>query len=143
MAEGILKTLVKEAGWEDVRVSSAGTIAPKGYPAAQFAIDVTAEAGIDISDHKALPLTGDLVAVADMIVAMELYHLSEVTLLESTSMDRTVLLSKFDKDGRAMRDIRDPYGEPIEAYREAFTEIRALVEELFRFIEALGGDRIK
>jgi protein-tyrosine phosphatase len=106
-------------------VLSAGLSAMMGGEAAPEAIATARELGADLSDHRSQPLTRELLAQADHLIAMTRGHLRA---LAGQGGPPPRLLSY---DGA---DIPDPIGASPEVYRECAGQIlgnlRALVPQL-------------
>jgi protein-tyrosine phosphatase len=104
------------------RVLSAGTAAFPGSPITREALEVLREHGLDASTHAARPLTPDLMSDADLVFTMTRAQLEAVRGHPSATARRVLLL---DPDGR---DIEDPIGSPIEAYRDAFDQLGEAID---------------
>lgn len=116
MAEGLLRKLMRERGVPG-EVSSAGLFTVDGLPASFYAIEVMKEWGIDLSGHRSRQLTHTLVKRSDHVVGMTAEHVAS-------------LLAQYPEDHSRIRtlelpDIPDPYGKPLETYRE----VRHLLRE--------------
>ena len=100
-----------------VTVMSAGIAAMPGAPAADQAIDVMRQVGIDISHHHSQPITGRLAKFADVILTMTNGHrqalISHWPMLETRT-------KTIRRDGG---DIGDPIGRPIAIYRSTAEQI--------------------
>jgi len=68
LAEGILKHKLAERKIDSVTVSSAGTFALNGRPAAELAERVAAERGVDISGHRVSHVTCEMLERADLVI---------------------------------------------------------------------------
>ena len=132
MAEGIFKsTLASAIGCEigelpgrGYRILSAGVSAFPGDVAADEAVAVLGEMGIDLSGHRSRPTSVDLVAQADDLIAMTRSHL-------------LAILTKYAALPGALRllcgaegDLEDPIGRGPEVYRECANVIKNQVERL-------------
>lgn len=135
LAEGILKKTLKAQAHDSVFVSSAGTMALVGSPAAELAIEVAAERGIDLSKHVARQLTPELLEQADLVAFMEMNHVVEANCLSSDREGKYCLLSDFGPAGLRGKDIEDPYGSPVERFHVAYEEIATCVAGLSRHLE--------
>jgi len=136
MAAGALR---KELGPEGARVdvSSAGTAARDGQPAAESTLEVTARDGIDLSSHRSRPVTPGLLRAADLVLVMERGHLNAVQSLGADPR-RTHVLSEWPEPGEPQLPISDPFGASIEAYEECWSRIRRHVKRLTpQVLEAL------
>jgi protein arginine phosphatase len=105
-----------------ISVTSAGTAAFAGAAVSPNAVAVLRERGIDISDHKTLPLTSDLVHRADYVFTMTRSHLERVANLSSSALQR---LETLAGDG----DIDDPIGGDVQAYRRCADQIAAAISD--------------
>ena len=122
MAEALLR---KGLGADtDITVSSAGVGALVDFPAAEYAVELMQESGLDISDHRARQLDRDLIAAADLILVMESGHKRAIDAIDSTARGKVQRLCEW-RD----QDIDDPYQQSREAFDEALTLIRQGVED--------------
>ena len=103
----------------DTSISSAGLGALAGHAASGHAIELMAERGIDISDHKARQLTPDMISDSDLILVMEQGHRRAIDSMEPAARGKIYRLCEWTGE-----DIPDPYGLP----RDAFEEALALIE---------------
>jgi protein-tyrosine phosphatase len=136
------------------RVRSAGTLAWSG-PATREAVAVMREHGLDLSAHRSQALTTELVADADLVLAMTRAHVYGVLAYDDTASDRTFLIEELPRlatpigprradetvrawagrvaaerthdwvAGRADEEVPDPYGEPISVYRATANRLDA------------------
>jgi protein-tyrosine phosphatase len=153
MAEALLRLRLAERGCTEIEVHSAGTWAYEGNAASQGARDVFRARGWDLEPHRSRDLTPELVAGADLVVAMTSVHRREVLELDPGAVSKTVLmkeLAEIEADAvkgdarlrlkallagrrpepRRALDLDDPMGLPSFAYERSFSEIEAGVEVL-------------
>lgn len=137
MAEGILKTRLSADVLEWTIVRSAGTLGLSGTPATKEAIEVSLENGVDISGHRSVPLDRALIAEADLILAMEPFHMDYVTQVSPAALTKTHLLADFPEGSTPDPggSVPDPIGGSIEVYRECFREIYRHIERCLPAIE--------
>ena len=122
MAEALLR---KGLGTDsEITVSSAGVGALVGFPAAEHAVELMDDSGLDISDHRARQLDRDLIAAADLILVMESGHKRAIDAIDSTARGKVQRLCEW-RD----QDIDDPYQQSREAFDEALTLIRQGVDD--------------
>ncbi|RLL92866.1 low molecular weight protein arginine phosphatase [Ammonifex thiophilus] len=133
MAEGIFRQLLGAYGVEGVEVSSAGLYALEGMPASEEAVTVLAEWGIDISGHRARRVTQEMLAEADLVLAMTERHKAHLLELAPEAKEKIFTLGEYA--GRP-KDVDDPIGLPLYYYRQYAEEIRQLCRlALERFLE--------
>lgn len=97
MVEGLLKRLLKQAGLENVRVSSAGTNTLNGSPVAIFAVEAAKVRGVDISEHTSRKLDEHMLEQADLILVMSRQHLEHIKRLNRNTLRKSHLLKLFPR----------------------------------------------
>ena len=133
-----------------VQVSSAGSHALEGNPAASRSILAASARGATLERHFARELTRRRVRAADLILCMAAEHRPFVLSYDRSAADRTFLLASFaraaaewdwlatspadlvalaaeharERDGD---DIDDPLGQPAEAYAACAERLDGLV----------------
>lgn len=134
MAVGLAKKALGSR--RNIKLKSAGVIAPNGLYASANAISVMEELDIDISKHSTQPLTEELVAEADLIFVMTQIHKLEVINLLEKPGKEIYLIKEFDTKSsqQGNLDISDPIGKPISVYRHCRDEIKQCVPGLLKKI---------
>jgi protein-tyrosine phosphatase len=120
MAEGIARSRAEALGL-DLAVASAGTAAVPGMRASDHALAVCREVGVDLSGHRAQPVTAALVDGADHIFAMEHDHAEWIREFHPAAAERVLLLGAL----AGGVDIDDPYGA---WFRATYRRTRVLLE---------------
>jgi protein-tyrosine phosphatase len=139
MAEVLLRRALSEAGVEGVDVSSAGTGAFGGEPASEGAYLVALEDGLDLTTHRARPVTRELLADTDLVLAMAHSHLRKLEQLGAQG--RAHLLGEY-AGGTGQGEVADPMGGPIEGYRSTYQQLEAMTQRVaLRLAEEVQGDR--
>jgi glycine hydroxymethyltransferase len=132
MAEGLFERMIAER--PDLRVLSAGVSTYPGQPPSAHAVEVVAELGVDISQHRSRPLSEKVIDEADWIVAMTRSHLDSIIYLFPRAAEKVYLLREFEP-GATSLDVADPIGMGLEAYRAAREVIRNGLPGLMQFID--------
>jgi protein-tyrosine phosphatase len=130
MAEVLLRNRVAEKlgvpanRLEDhgVVIQSAGISAVPGGRAADEAIAVMRQRGLDLSAHESQPLLDRTVRFADLILTMTRSHRDAILAHWPEAEPRTFVLSR----GRG--DVADPIGGPAELYRRCAEQIDEYLE---------------
>ncbi len=125
MAEVLMrKALAEELGLSademeerGVLVLSAGLAAAPGSPPSPEAVTLMREQGLMLDDHRAQPLTDQLLRHADLVLAMTQSHLHAIAQANPEAAGKTELLMPRGED------VRDPIGGPLEVYRTCAAEI--------------------
>jgi protein-tyrosine phosphatase len=125
MAQGLCKKLladrlgcaVDELPQRGFYVLSSGLAAMMGGEAALEAVEVGRGYGADLTGHQSRPLTADLAAQADFLVAMTRGHLLALTDHYPRLGSRPRLLSPQGDD------IADPIGSTLEVYQGCAEQI--------------------
>ncbi len=105
-------------------IVSAGLFAFSGGPAAEEAVEVAHAYGADLASHRSQPLTPELAARADYLVAMTSGHLAVLAELVKGLAARPRLLSPNGDD------LADPVGGPRYVYEECAGQIWRFLEPL-------------
>jgi protein-tyrosine phosphatase len=113
-------------------VLSAGTSAAPGGRAAEEAIAIMRERGLDLTAHESQPLDERLVQFADVIITMTRSHRDAIVSVYPQAASRTFVLSR----GRG--DVADPIGGPPELYRRCAEQIDTYLADWVEEIDLLG-----
>lgn len=108
-----------------VGVGSAGTGARPGAHASDEAMELLKARGIDLAPHRSRPVTLALCTAADEIYAMTAGH--RRTLLQNAP-DAAAKLALLDPKGR---DVADPMGAGMRAYRQCLDQLERALEARF------------
>jgi len=133
MAEGPLRDALPQDWSGEVEVSSAGTHAWEGQPAASLALKAMKERGIDISAHRARPVTPEIVNRASLVVALALGHRDHMRAAVPGAGEWIIVLGELDP-GRKSPDVTDPIGGELDDYRAARDDIAGLIGFLIKYI---------
>ncbi len=152
MAEAIFKNIIKgrEDRLKDIIVNSAGTCAWDGDYASPETIQVLKEKDIDIMDHRSTPLTPKLIKESDLILTMTSNHKMAVLHMCPRAKDKVFTLKEYvlnngkkssksevsiEEIDYGMYDIKDPFGQSIEVYRESSVEIEKYLKNLIDILK--------
>ena len=133
MAEGLLREALPAQWGGKVTVSSAGTHAWNGQPAASLSVMVLREKGIDISGHSARLITPDIINKASLVVALAAGHRELMKATVPGAGEWMILLGELDPE-RENADVEDPIGGDIDDYRRARDDIAGLIGFLLEYI---------
>lgn len=131
MAEVLARRIAARRNLPDLEVRSAGSHTPHGLGASQGALRAALRHGLTLEDHSSTPLTPELVAWADLILAMGPGHLIQVDMLGGGH--KAMLLGAFATrggsgvEGEALA-VPDPFGGDDEIYEETFLTLEKYVE---------------
>ena len=122
-AEYELRSLAQARGLE-VEARSAGTHAVPGQRVTEEALAVAAELGVDLSPHRAMPLTLPLIGWSTLILALTEEHarLLEPMCIPGAGKERTRIWTL---------DVADPYGASVDVYRACY---RTLADRISRLL---------
>ena len=126
MAMGLLRQRLAQSGLDSqIEVRSAGVFALEGRPASEPGVEVLAERGVDISDHRGHTVSAEDMTEADLVLVMEEGHRRSLFYSYPNLLGKVFLLSEMAGE---YSDVRDPYRQPKEAYE-------ACVRKLDRFLD--------
>lgn len=133
LAAAIAGREVARRGWHHVDIRSAGVGAVSGMGASGGALTAARRHEIDLSDHSARPLTADLVAWADLVLAMSLSHVAAVEELGGGA--RAELITEFAQVGE--EGVADPFGGDEEEYERTYAQLEELVRRVLNQLEPI------
>lgn len=130
MAEGLFKDKAEKDGHGDsFSVCSRGIACYDGDHVSEKSVEVMKELGIDISDHVSHALTPEDIANADYIVCMSEGHKNMIVSYMMQSDDE-----KCEKVMTFPFDVTDPFGAPVEVYRQCRDMIKNGCDWLYEYI---------
>ena len=144
MAAEYLRYRAAESGLDHVLVDSAGTLGIENRPAAPEAIETLRDIGLDLSGHRSKGIAEIDLVTSDAVIGMSRAHLESLARgFRHVPSDRWLLraFQRGPHPAPRARELRDPIGNPVQAYRECFEIIRPCVDHLVDYLEALGSDR--
>lgn len=122
MAEGLAKQILGPG----IEVVSAGLAAWEGDRASAQAIQVLKEKGMDLTSHKARPVSLDILAQADWIIPMTRAHELQLKGAFPEFSPKIKRLGAWDTQGNN-QDVGDPWGGSVEIYRHCAEQIETLL----------------
>ena len=140
MAMGLLRQRLAEDGLDvQVSVRSAGVYGLDGQPASAPGVEVLAERGIDIGDHRAHTVRARELEEADLVLVMEEAHRRSLFYSYPHLLAKVFL---FTEMAGKHYDIRDPYRRPRVEYERCADELTGLLDAGYdQILQRLGLDR--
>ncbi|KLU59205.1 Low molecular weight protein-tyrosine-phosphatase YwlE [Peptococcaceae bacterium CEB3] len=123
MAEAIAKSMF--GSWAGVH--SAGIGAWEGDGASPQALQVMEERGLSLREHRAARLTRSLVEGASWVIPMTR---DQERVLKEKYPESAGKIRRLGDWGHLSADVTDPWGGPVERYRECANEIARLLEDV-------------
>lgn len=127
MAEAIAKNIFARKGYE-AEVISRGLSVFMGSPMSDYSVMALERHNIDASSHKAMPLTKEDIASADLILTMTREHKEVLLNYDSSLKDKVFTLYEYALGED--KDIKDPFGRDYSVYDACFEEIYALIDKI-------------
>ena len=122
-----------------MRVLSAGVAARSGEPVSENSVLALRKVGIDVSHHRAQPLTQHLLNEAFVVICMTESHRAMIE-VQAEPVPKHIFLFREFVAGIEDPEIGDPYGGPLRIYEavrdEMVVAIPPLVEHLKTLIAA-------
>lgn len=115
----------------EITIHSAGIGALVDKPADETAQQILMEHGIDASNHKARQVTKDMLAKADLILAMEEKHLKHLYAMAPQVRGKAFLMAKWEGD----KPIPDPYRQQRPAFEHAYKLIDQATTAWLKFLD--------
>jgi len=135
MAAGLLQHALaaQPEPLRSVPVTSAGVAARSGEPVSENSVIALKKVGIDLSAHRAQPLTQRLLDEAFAVICMTESHRAMIQ-VQADPVPRNLFLFREFLAGDVDHEIGDPYGGPLKVYEAARDE---MVEGLPSLVEHL------
>jgi len=131
MAEFLMRQALSQAGLEQqVRIVSAGLHASAGREAHPWAQEAAAGLGISLAEHRAKPLTVEMVEQADCVFAMDFQNKAELLTLYPDAKEKIYMLSAYGEGASQYREISDPYLGDLESTRLCARQLQTCVQNL-------------
>ncbi|MDQ2670520.1 MAG: low molecular weight protein arginine phosphatase [Gemmatimonadota bacterium] len=137
LAEAMLRRLAADHPGLSLEVGSAGVGAAEGSPVSEGSYLIGLEHGLDLSGHRSRPLTAELVARADLILAMGRRHLDRIA--ELGGAGKSALLGEYAGETGRAAEVADPFGGDLEGYRTTYADLDALLGRVIERIAAEQG----
>lgn len=103
------------------KISSAGVQALKEHQADHSAVQIALSHGISLEGHAGQQFTSALAREYDLILAMEKYHIEQISRISPEARGKTMLFGHWI----GQKEIPDPYRKS----EEAFTSVYDLIEK--------------
>jgi protein-tyrosine-phosphatase len=133
VAEALLRERLAAQEPDAWQISSAGTWASDGQPAARYSIELMDEQEIDISGHRSRPVSKALLREADLVLTMEEGHAEALKVEFPRHTGKIFLLTEMSDRHYS---VPDPYGGPKSEYERMVREISGLIDQgLSRIVE--------
>jgi protein-tyrosine-phosphatase len=134
LAEALAAKVAIERAQDTFILASAGTSVWEGSPASDASVLVGIERGLDLSQHRARPLTSEMIQEHDLVLAMGPHHLDRIEALGGAG--KSFLLTEYASGGSSTAPIADPFGGDLDAYRATCDELDTEIRRLFDRIAA-------
>lgn len=133
MAEFLMRQTLAEAGVmrsDQVRIMSAGVHAIAGREAHEWAQQAAAELGVSLSQHRAKPISRELIEAADCVLAMDFQNKAELLALYPEAQSKIYMLSVYAECDWKDREIPDPYRGDLETTRYCAKQLQVCIQNL-------------
>lgn len=127
MAEGLMRKFLAEKGVNNVSVISRGISVFEGSHASENSILAIKKYNVDLSSHRAKPLTFEEINSAGLILTMSKGHKSAILLSFPEYEDKVFTINEFAF--KREKDISDPFGGSIDVYERCLDEIYECLKE--------------
>ncbi len=138
MGEGLLAhALSAETGpLRHLKVISAGIAARPGDPVSANSVAALRKVGIDISGHRAQPLTQEMLDDALAVFCMTRSHTGVIEIQASPVPERLHLFRDF-MPADAHREIADPFGGSLKHYEHSRDEMVEAIPGLLAYLRTI------
>jgi protein-tyrosine phosphatase len=124
---------------DGIAVGSAG-FAGSDRPSPPAAVEVAAEHGIDLSEHRSQELELGHLREVDLVLVMERRQRHRLVAARPELADRVLLLGDLDPEPATRRAIPDPVNQPAPVFRSCYQRIDRCVGALATLWDQETGD---
>lgn len=132
MAMGYFNYLLEQKKIKHIEVRSAGVMTIPGLLATPESLLMLEPYGVDMTKHRSLQLTKDMIKRADLILGMTPFHVQSALRESDMARDKTFLLKEYTKSDLKNYQINDPMGCTMEVYKKIFNEIKNACNKLLQ-----------
>ncbi len=127
IAEALFAERFRQAGMQNMVVSSAGLAALVDHPADETGLALMQKKGIDMSSHRARQISQDILFGSDLILTMTSDQQKQVEMNYPGTCGRVHRLGKWGE-----YDVPDPFKRPRLVFEQALALIDQGVDEWYR-----------
>ncbi|MSU73071.1 MAG: low molecular weight protein arginine phosphatase [Opitutus sp.] len=120
-----------------LKVISAGVAARRGAPVSENSVLALKKVGIDVSGHRAQPLTQELLDEAFAVLCMTESHRAMIQ-VQAEPVPRNLFLFREFLPGNVDQEIADPYGGPLKIYEASRDEMVEAIPALVAHLKTLA-----
>lgn len=124
MAKAMFDNMLADDKNSDIRTESAGTAAFEGMGASENAVEAMRDMGIDLESHRSKRISSKLVDESRLILTMTRTHKMQVLTAYPQAQGKVYTLKEFAGEEGYNKDISDPFGMSLKAYKACAAEIR-------------------
>ena len=139
MAEGLLRHALagQPAPLQSLKVVSAGVATRPGELVSENSVLALKKAGIDISGHRSLPITQEMLDQALVVLGMTESHRTIIQYRATPAPKHLYLFREF-LPPPAEKEIGDPYGGPLKVYEACRDELVEAIPSLIEFLRRIA-----
>jgi len=140
MGEGLLAHALaaQTEPLRSLRVISAGVAARPGDRVSENSVLALKKVGIDIADHRARPLTQQMLDAALAVFVMTESHRAMIE-LQAQPVPRNLHLFREFLPPPARHEIGDPYGGPLKLYESCRDEMVEAIPGIVAYLRKLAA----
>ncbi|MBI2515715.1 MAG: low molecular weight protein arginine phosphatase [Opitutae bacterium] len=138
MAEGLLAHALSGQAdlLKNLKVISAGVAARPGEAVSENSVVALKKVGIDISRHRARPLTQEMLDQAVAVLVMTQGHRAMIE-LQAEPVPKQLHLFREFMPPAALKEIGDPFGGPLKLYEQSRDEMVEAIPSLLDYLRTL------
>ena len=119
---------------KSLKAASAGLTAYEGSPPSANSVKALKDCGLDINGHRAQSLTQEMIDQSLAIFCMTHVHM-ELINLEFDIDDHPIYLLREFLPSEKNKDVPDPFGQNIEAYKVCRDSIVEAIPSIIHFLK--------
>jgi protein-tyrosine-phosphatase len=135
MGERLLQHALKaeDGPLADYKVVSAGVSAFPGDPPSRNSVKALKKVGLDLTDHRSRPLSGQLIEISDLILTMTSGH---ADIIRMRHPDLAAGVYRFREwIAKGSKEVPDPFGGPLDIYLETRDSLAEAIPSILDFLK--------
>jgi protein-tyrosine phosphatase len=134
--EAVLKRDVR-----GVNTSSAGFFGAD-RPVPQYALEVSAKRGLDLSTFRSSTIQPRVARAADVVIVMDQEQARYLAVYMGVPRGRIIVAGDLDPERSGTRAIEDPWQKPIEVFESTFDRLERCAATLVAIVRAVGQSQL-
>ncbi len=133
-AEGLLRKIGNDRGWDGLKVSSAGTLGIHDSPCDSVTLALGVERGVNLLAHRSQGIEEEYMASCDLVLGMGVAHVETLREVFPQYADRVFLLGSYPDAALDGEEIPDPIGRDEATFQDVHDAIEVALHPVLHVL---------